>query len=207
MINNKTITLVAVSTDKPISTIKALEKSIELFPFFEKHLLLSSYDSIKNNIEIKKVSISSYTEYNKFMIENINSYINTDFALVIQDDGYIINPSCWSDSFLDFDYIGAPWPWHGVCGNGGFSLRSKKLLELSSRLKYNSAHHEYECCPEDAFICQKEFNRQYFLDNGIKFADIFTAARFSYENPIPYLPQHTIKNSFGFHGKFNLSKI
>ena len=40
----------------------------------------------------------------------IGEYIESDFALVVQDDGHIVNPNNWSDEFLAYDYIGAPWP-------------------------------------------------------------------------------------------------
>jgi hypothetical protein len=40
--------------------------------------------------------------------------------------------------------------------------------------------------------------------NGIKFADIKTALDFSFEYPLDYYPKHTIKHSFGFHGKHNM---
>jgi hypothetical protein len=204
MILNKSLTIVALSTDKANSTLKAIEKSAEIFPFFDKKLLLSNFDSYHGDIEIKKVPVSSYEDYNRFMIEKLNDYINTDFALIVQDDGYIINPHLWKNKFLNYDYLGAPWPWTLLCGNGGFSLRSKKLLEVSSKLKYIKDHYEYDCCPEDSFICSPTFKRKYFEENDIKFGDLKTALEFSFEHPIYLYPNHTMKDSFGFHGKFNL---
>jgi hypothetical protein len=50
---------------------------------------------------------------------------------VIQWDGYVVNAEAWDPAFLDCDYIGAKWYWHDPgtrVGNGGFSLRSRKLL-------------------------------------------------------------------------------
>ena len=40
----------------------------------------------------------------------LKEYINSEHVLVIQDDGHIVNPDIWDDNFLDYDYIGAPWP-------------------------------------------------------------------------------------------------
>jgi len=63
-------------------------------------------------------------------------------CLLVQPDGFVINPDKWDNQFFEYDYIGAPWeqvphsyldPWgkpHRV-GNGGFSFRSKKLLDVS----------------------------------------------------------------------------
>ena len=46
--------------------------------------------------------------------------------------------------FFDYDYIGAPWPNNFVnrVGNGGFSLRSKKFLELTAKIPYNKIGHK-----------------------------------------------------------------
>src|ERR1700687_3454326 len=43
----------------------------------------------------------------------------------------LITPAAWREEFLGCDYIGAQWFWHDDAmrvGNGGFSLRSRKLL-------------------------------------------------------------------------------
>ena len=54
--------------------------------------------------------------------------------LIIQHDGFILNHKAWDNEFLNYDYIGAPVYWMGnkliEVGNGGFSLRSKKLLKI-----------------------------------------------------------------------------
>ena len=52
--------------------------------------------------------------------------------LLIQWDGYVVNPEAWDPAFLGCDYLGAKWYWHddGMrVGNGGFSLRSRRLLD------------------------------------------------------------------------------
>jgi len=75
--------------------------------------------------------IGSIKKYSDFMIKELYKYIETDFALIIQHDGFVLNASAWSDSFLQYDYIGGPWYHLGDLrvGNGGFSLRSKKLVD------------------------------------------------------------------------------
>jgi len=200
---NKTITLISISTDRPKSTLDIMQLCCKKFPFFDKKILLSNYDDKFNDIEVKKVPVNSYEDFNRFKIENLNEYIDTDFALIVEDDGYITNQDAWTDDFLNYDYIGAPWPWHGVCGNGGFSLRSKKFLEISSTLIYDKSHDEYPVCPEDSFLCLDRYKRKYLIEKGIKFADIFTALKFSFEHPIQFFPSWNKNMSFGFHGKFN----
>lgn len=191
MINSKSITLFAASwLDQVKPTSRVIQLCTKLFPYFDDVLHINS--------------ITSPKDYSKFMVEDLHKFIKTDFVMTVQMDGHIINPHFWKDKFLEYDYIGAPWWWHKVCGNGGFSLRSKKFLELSSKLKYDHYHKKYDVCPEDEFLCLESFNRKFFEKNGIKFADMETAIHFSFENPIDELPNHTIKQSFGFHGKRNL---
>ncbi|SAL48353.1 hypothetical protein AWB74_02212 [Caballeronia arvi] len=35
-------------------------------------------------------------------------FIETEYALIVQDDGWILDIGNWSDEFLSYDYIGAP---------------------------------------------------------------------------------------------------
>lgn len=109
---------------------------------------------------------------------------------------------------MKYDYIGAPWFierefWFtkfnfpenlrgtSVVGNGGFSLRSKKLLETSSRLADEGVFKAYQ--PEDTVLCV--YNRKEMEDEGIKFAPSEVAEKFSIEGR-----EHTYENQFGFHG-------
>lgn len=191
MLNSKSITLFACAWGRETeSTLKTFDFCIKSFPYFDAFYFENKIDNL--------------VDYNRFMVEKLNSVIKTDFVMVVQSDGFIKNPHLWRDEFLDYDYIGAPWPWHNVCGNGGFCIRSKKFIQASSELKYNKAHPEYPECPEDNFLCLPSYNRSFFENKGIKFADIKTALDFSFEHPIPNFPNHNKAQSFGFHGKFNL---
>lgn len=172
---------------------QAIFGSIKLFTHLETN---SSY-----KVEIPK--ISNLEEYSKFMIRDLGKYINLDHILCVQYDGFIVNKDKWFPDFLKYDYIGAPWhasqigsdiPSEYCVGNGGFSLRSKKLLDILCNDpifeldKYN---------PEDSVICQK--NRAYLESKGIKFAPTAIAHLFSNEN-------YVWNNSFGHHNHFELRK-
>jgi len=81
-----------------------------------------------------------------------------------------------------------------IVGNGGFSLRSKKLLEEVSNLEYTDLS-----LPEDVFICTK--NRKTLLDRGIRYAPLTIAKRFSFECPLDLNEKNiTLDAHFGFHG-------
>ena len=68
---------------------------------------------------------------------DLYKHINTDFCLVVQYDGKVSDPDLWNDDFLNYDYIGAAWT-DGYVGNGGFTLRSKKLYD--ALVDMNVAH-------------------------------------------------------------------
>lgn len=204
------VTLVAMSSVNIKKTIKALEYSCKGIDFGSVKLITHELpESLPKNIEynfIKKINNLDKYSYN--MIYNLSNYIDTDFALVIQSDGYVINPSCWRKDFLDYDYIGAPFslPRDNISyrdthnniirvGNGGFSLRSKKLIDIPNKLnlKWKPFHGYYN---EDGFICC--MYRDTYEKNGCKIAPIDIAKYFSHEARIPEI-QGIIP--FGFHGK------
>lgn len=172
--------------------------------------ILSSLPPVDQEIITKIDPINSARGYSSFIINELHNYIDTKHALIVQYDGFILNPKAWSGEFLKYDHIGAPWlvsDWsvekfdfpidllgQMVVGNGGFSLRSKKLLELTAKLSKENKLPKYH--PEDVAICV--YYRKLFENHGIKFAPVNLAKQFSYE---------AIDNvdiswdgQFGFHG-------
>jgi len=166
-----------------------------------------------NDVEFIKIDPMDHIGYSKFFVENLVDYVDTDYCISIQWDGGIINPDCWRDEFFDYDYIGAPWPnvnyYVNRIGNGGFSFRSRKFLEVSSELEYHEMHPEYKCAPEDWFLCLKNYG--YMIQRGINFPDAYVAARFSVEHPVPerlfFRDILSSYNTFGFHGEFNAAAM
>ncbi len=179
-----------VNIERLLLAADICEKDFE----FKEMKLLSSIPSTDKRV-ISIAPVSSAEEYSAFMIKHVNDYINTDFLLVIQHDGFILNPDAWTDEFLQYDYIGAPWYENGtfIVGNGGFSMRSKKLLQLlqkdmSVQITLND--------PEDWFISVTK--REYLENKGITFAPVELAKRFSLEANEKDGVVWT--NQFGFHG-------
>jgi len=124
---------------------------------------------------------------------------------LVHADGFVVNPSAWRDEFLDYDYIGAPWPlpkddfsYRDINGKifrvgNSVSLRSKRLLDLPIKLNlpWEPYHGFYN---EDGFICGK--NRHIYEANGMRFAPLDVAKYFSHETMIPEV--RNIK-PFAFH--------
>ena len=201
LINNVTLLAVATQEKWYESTLKAINISIKHIPF--KHVkFLSCRPFISDVIQYIPMSKITEKEYSIFMVLELYKYVNTEHVLCIQDDGFIINPTAWTDDFLEYDYIGAPWP-HGTykVGNGGFSLRSKKLLDI---LSLDEMQYRTRSEVEDVFICQTM--RPSLESRGIKFPSPSIAAKFSVEQDTTetrgqtHRNRHSIK-SFGFHCK------
>lgn len=142
--------------------------------------------------------IKSKEEYAEFIVRKLYGYIETDHALIIQHDGYVLNWQAWDDEFLSYDYIGATWAYKDGMnvGNGGFSLRSKKFLEATAAETAIQDIH-----PEDFFLCRKYrplLEKKY----GLKWAPEEIANRFSIEafgsRAFPRGAEYS--GQFGFHG-------
>lgn len=170
---------------------KAVEICQQAFEFVEVKLLTSIPSSLPHIVPIEP--IGSVEEYSYFALANLDDYVSTSHVLVIQYDGFILNPQAWTNDFLRYDYIGAPWlvqDWSVrdfdfppsllgqlVVGNGGFSLRSKKLTALCKEMM--SKNQITRCHPED--VALGVYERAYLESHGIVFAPISLAKQFSFE--------------------------
>lgn len=132
--------------------------------------------------------------YSEFMIKRLHEYVDTSHVLVIQADGYIQNPFAWQNEWLEYDYVGSCWDWYNErqVGNGGFSLRSKKLLQVLAKMPIDNYH------PEDAVICREL--RPGLEQQGIRFAPVEVAKKFSIEAYGIMPPLNKYDGEFGFHG-------
>ena len=196
MLNLSNITLIALTSVKIPQTIKALEYSCREIKFCDVKLAsdikpdnLPSY--IKHEYTPKSSNID---EWNYNIIYNLPKHVETEFCILIHDNGFVVNANSWRDEFLNYDYIGAPWPipndnfsYRDINGElirqgNSVSLRSKKLLDIPINLNLEwKPFHGYT--NEDGFICVNY--RHKYVEQGCKFADIDVAKYFSHESMIP----------------------
>ena len=201
MIRLPAITLCCIDTRFPDLGFSALLRSIENIAFGDIVFITNNNFIIpKNTIPRLRVirikNISSVEEYSIFIIKKLCDYIKTSHCLIIQWDGFVVHPENWNDTFLNYDYIGAPWKKKDgdVVGNGGFSLRSKKILTALKSDEVVPFH------PEDECICVT--NRKFLEEKwGIIFSPVYIAATFSFEF------SNYNKQQFGFHGLSNFPDI
>jgi hypothetical protein len=214
MLNLDLVTILSVNTRDPELSIKAIERSCKYIKF-NKAVIFTHQKIEHEYIETIVIpKINTLQEYSYFCVKELNKYIDAEFCLFVQPDGFVTNPLMWTDEFLNYDYIGAPWDillsrqalyncGHFIedlsrvpiiVGNGGFSLRSKKIMTEYSVLDYPNT-----VIPEDNFICV--LNRGPLKNKGIKFAPVNIAKRFSLECPIDLNEKNiTLDAHFGFHG-------
>ena len=206
-VNLPNVTLIAVSSIKIHETISALLKSCEYINFADVKLISHEMPKIlPSNIKFEQCpKLNCINDYNLYVFTYLGRHVQTSHCLLIQYDSWVLRSDLWDNSWLQFDYLGAPWPWkekdylsvdgkeHIRMGNGGFSLRSKKLLDLP--LQHNiplTCDRGY--WNEDGNICV--YHRDRFLQLGIKYAPLEVACRFSFENEIP---ENKNIDTFGFH--------
>jgi hypothetical protein len=150
--------------------------------------------NIDRDIKIIMLNHENITqlEYNNLLlIRKFWEMFNGEKLLIYQEDSCIFKNNI--DDFLEWDYIGAPWPKeyninkNGV-GNGGFSLRSKsvilecfkydeKNLDISPVVYKYMNDNNLPKLPEDVFFTNiMEYN------NIGKLADWETGKKFSSES-------------------------
>jgi hypothetical protein len=219
-LNLPRVTLVAVTGVDIKKTLYALWRS-QIDIEFGRVLLItdSKIDCSLKYAHVRytdNFTLDTIDAYSKFIVYDLYKYIETDFALIVQADGYVLHSSKWSNDFLSYDYIGAPWrvkkdayidPFNKNqrIGNGGFSLRSAKLLHTpnSKKVEWNINesnfynHMGVNSQAEDGIICIH--NRHVYEEAGNVFAPIEIALNFSCEQKVD---EYIGKLTFGFHKNF-----
>lgn len=192
------VTLCAVDARSPGLAAEALQRSLKQVGFGRAVLFTHDFEGRPAGIEVVDVGpIRSGAEYSDFVLRRLPALVDTDHVLVTQWDGFVIDAAAWSDEFLRHDYIGAVWadpPAAGLVGNGGFSLRSRRLLRAGLDPRIVQTH------PEDLVLAQQH-RGLLEREHGISFAPPVLARRFAYENEAPRT------STFGFHGPKNLAAV
>jgi len=142
---------------------QAILNSMKQLPGSKGLLLTPFKPALLEGIQHQEIPKLGYHEYSLFVVYALHQFIDTEFVIIVQEDGWVINGTAWKDEFTAHDYVGAPihlarvtneknesnifqgFGWTQFIGderykienvfNGGFSLRSKKFLEAPARFK------------------------------------------------------------------------
>ena len=199
MIDASSVTLACVDTLNPQLALRALDLS-RAGMRFARTLLLTDLrpGDVPEGIEIGMIErLDSREAYSRYVLKSLVEHVRTAHVLLVQWDGYVVHPGAFDPAFLDVDYIGARWFWHDDghdVGNGGFSLRSRRLLQALQDPRIDLVD------AEDTTI-GRTFRPLLEQDHGIRFADASLADRFAFETSYP------VGKPFGFHGLYNFCRV
>ncbi len=207
------VTLVAMTSVNVKATIKAMEYSMRGIEFGDAVLITHKKPfGLPKSIRYSHTSkLNDIDAFNYKMVYELGDHIKTDYALIVHADGFVVHPEMWRDDFLDYDYIGAPWPLpkegdtttyrdiHGnICRVGNSAgIRSKRLMDFPKKANI-PWEGEYAYGKmwfyEDGFICCKI--RHLLEAEGMKIAPLEVAKYYSHEQMIPEVQGIT---PFAFH--------
>lgn len=194
------LTLISIDTD-PVSqsltraallrTLAILEPSCVIH--FGKEPLGLSETFVRIN------RFSSIDDYSEFVFKCMWPFCATEKIMIVHWDGHPAHARHWEPGFINCDYIGAPWAWANDefrIGNGGFSIRSKRLIDLCKHVQLRR-HPEIPYANAEDIVIGRIYRRT-FEEAGLSYASDELAARFSYETG-PFREQ-----VFGFHAPNNM---
>jgi tetratricopeptide (TPR) repeat protein len=171
---------------------------------FDRAQFLSDRDCGAGGVAFVAIEpIRSVQAYSNFMIHDLHAHVSSRHVLVIQYDGFVLNPHAWDARFLDYDYIGPAvrMPDGRAGGIGGFSLRSRRLLDAlrddPEIQRYDAARAPYA---EDIAICCA-YRERLERHHGMTFAPADVADRFAAEAIVP------TAGVFGFHNLMHLVSL
>lgn len=186
------VTLIALTSLDWEGHKRAIDKSCEEIDFGDVKLIWDQ-------------KIDSIDSWNYKVIYELWRYVQTDYAMLIHADGFIQNAEAWRSEFLDYDFIGSPWPlpqddfsYRTPTGElvrvgNSVSIRSKMMLGLPYMLDIPWKSY-YGNTNEDGFLCVH--NREVLEKHGMKFAPLKVAKYFSKEWEIP---ENVGIDTFAFH--------
>lgn len=209
------VTLVSITSVNVDAAYHAMLHCMEGLTFGAAKLICNEApERLDTRIAWTKTAPMTKNEYSAFVLKELHRHIETSHTLIVQPDGYVLNPERWNPDWLAYDYIGAPWGMvvkagayqiplkKNRVGNGGFSLRSKRLLELTSPINLSTL--VFPTRGEDLITCHVLYD--YLTERGIRFAPLEVAAAFSIENERHTFGQ-TLETAFGFHGQFFMARL
>lgn len=192
------VTLIAVTSVKVYETIRALQYSMRDIEFGEVVFVTHRKPlGLPKGITYKHAEkIDHIDKFNYLIAYELGAYVDTDYAILVHYDGFIVHPEMWKKEFLEYDYIGSPWPLptaehssyydeHGnICRVGNsVSLRSKRFMEFPKQAGLEWKPAEDGLYNEDIFLCC--MNKVRFEEAGMRYAPVEVARLFGREHTIP----------------------
>ena len=206
-------TLVCADCVDASRVIPVLEKCQSLCRFGAVRFL-TSLDTEYPHEKIRP--LTSINDYSAFLLKEVYTHVPTSHMLIVQHDGWVLNPDAWNPDWLRYDYIGPLYLQETnvndqTVGSGGFSFRSRALMEAVAGLlppwdghcSYNARDGRNSWGHEDGVVTKHL--RRPLLERGFVFAPPMAAGKFAYggnPNKAYYCP-----HPFGFHGFYAVDTL
>jgi len=177
-------TILIIDTKPSKNTICSILNTMWFFPHFPvlfytnlNNMKKEFYEKLSNKkitILNSHITINNRTDYDLYLkSKKLWQSINTEKTLIIQHDTFVRRTGI--EEFYSYDYIGAIWRCpeeimrHHPVGNGGFSLRSTRIMEHLCNKHFSSKYYE------DVYFSYR------CLTDGFNLAPIEAASKFSCE--------------------------
>lgn len=192
------VTLCAATSVNVEATVLAMQACMAQIDFAACRLFTDAPLAVCDPgiVKVPIPAMINAAQYSDFLLSRMVDDVETSHALIIQWDGHVLDAGRWQPGYLDYDYIGASWPQfkdgHDV-GNGGFSLRSRRLMAACRSPHFHRRH------PEDVAVGR--VNRPWLESQGLRFASSLIADSFSAERT------GDPAASFGYHGVWHMPRV
>jgi hypothetical protein len=135
-----------------------------------------------------------------FMWYQLPFLMRTDFALTISWDNWVIDSSMWTDEFLRYDYIGAPWHYDDGrnVGTGGWLSRRLLTFLAAHKVEFPILHPSIPFYHPSDWLVSRHY-RPYLEQRGFRWPSEQLASRFMFETTRP----SATSRHFMFHDAFN----
>lgn len=191
--------------------VHALRRSLAHVDFGEALLFTDREVQAEGVRTVLIPPVRSSADYSNFVIHELGKHVRTDFVLIVQYDGMVINGQAWDDAFFGYDYIGSKIYLNDdaqagglrenfVVGNGGFSLRSRKLMDALRQAPFDQYDAHRSAWAEDLAICV-HFHERLEREHGIRIAPGDIADRFSVDASLPGA------DTFGYHNIVQTARL
>ena len=189
------VTLVMIDTQCHELARLAMEDSLREVDFGDAVIFSDEPIEVAGTRWVKVPKWPNIAECSNFMWYELPNHIQTKWAINIQWDSWVVDAGCWTDEFLQYDYVGAPWWYNDNLNVGnGCALRSSALMRF---LQTNKERFPLSVSQEDHLIGR--VYRGALEQHGFKWPSETLASRFSLECTRPS-PE---SRHFMFHDSFN----
>ena len=204
MVLHSELTVTAIhGHDNGATAVPALIESVSQLPGSRGLLIsLERPQTLPDHIMWKQTAPLDYYQYSIFCMYALQTFVETEYCLLVQSDGWVIDGTNFTGKYYEYDYVGAPthlglyedhfypsFSWSKTKNalpvlNGGFSLRSRKLMQACT--KHGIVHRAVNQAPffnEDVQLTgllRKELEKV-----GVRFSPLNIAKQFAVEYLAP----------------------